>query len=229
MSIFVSSSFTAGSDTALASFTPETGGPFVLHPSYSGSILVDAALDRAYLNSAAAAAYYGTGVPAGADYAVEMDFFRQTQIAANVSLVIRMDISVDTGILLRLNDTGSAVQYEVIDRVTGSNTVLNGGTAVTSSHIPSLGGAAVRVKIVGTGTAITVFFDGVQDTALNCTTGITAAGRAGIRASGQSSSTTGIHLDNFSATDASVPPGAGGFTLRPNNLRPAIFKPGIGR
>lgn len=200
-SAFVTATFTVGSDVTLASYTPELGGPFVLHPSYSGSVLVDAALDRAYLNSSAAAAYYATGAPASADFEVEIDFFRLTQIPANVSIVLRMDTSADTGILLRLNDTGSAVQYEVMDRVAGSNTILNGGTAVTGSHVPSLGGVAVRVKIVGVGTAITVFFDGVQDTALNCTTGITAAGTAGVRCAGQCSSTTGIHIDNFSAID----------------------------
>jgi hypothetical protein len=196
---FVSASFTVGSDIVMGSYTAETGGPFVLHPSYSGSVLVNATLDRAYLNSAAAAAYYDSGTPPSADYGVQQDFFRLTQIATNVSLILALDTSADTGILLRLNDTGSAVQWEVIDRVAGSNTILNGGAAISTSHIPSLGGAGVTAKIVRTGTAITAFFDGVQDTALNCTTSITATGRAGLRCSGQATSTTGIHIDNFIA------------------------------
>lgn len=224
MSTFLSASFTVGSDTVLGSYTPETGGPFVLHPSYSGSVLVDASLDRGYLNSAGAAAYYDNGVPPSADYEVQQDFFRLTQIATNVSLVLGFDASADTGILLRLNDTGAAVQWEVIDRVAGSNTILNGGAAVSGSHIPSLGGAAVTAKLVRAGTAITVFFDGVQDTGLNCTTGITATGRAGIRCSGQGSSTTGIQIDNYLAASAAVAQGNASF--RVNHLRPAIFKPG---
>jgi len=224
MSAFLSATFTVGTDTVLGSYTAEIGGPFTLHPSYTGSVLVNASLDRAYLNSAATAAYYDNGTSPGADYEVQLDFFRLTQIATNVSLILALDTSADTGILLRLNDTGAAVQWEVIDRVAGSNTILNGGAAVSGSHIPSLGGAGVTAKLVRTGTSITVFFDGVQDTALNCTTGITAIGKAGIRCSGQGSSTTGIQIDNLSATGSTVAQGS--ISFRPNKLRPRIFAPG---
>ena len=55
------------------------------------------------------------------------------------------------------------------------------------------------MKMCRTGTAVTVFANGVQDTTLNATTTTTATGKAGIRASGQTTSTTGIHLDNFHA------------------------------
>lgn len=228
MGIFVSSSFTVGSDITLASYSPEVGGSFVLHPSYSGSVLVDASLDRAYLNSAGAAAYYATGSPASADYEVQMDFSRPTQIAANVSLILGMDTSADTGVMLRLNDTGVAAQWEVMDRVAGSNTILNGGTAVSGASTPSVGGAAVTARMVRSGTTITVFLNGVQETVLTSTTSLTAIGKVGIRCSGQSSSTTGIHMDNLSATQADAPP-TGGPSFRPNKLRPAIFKPGRAR
>lgn len=191
---FVTATFTVGSDITLASYSPELGGPFVLHPSYSGSMLVNAALDRAYLNSAGAAAYYTTGAPASADYEAEVQFFRVTSISANIALLLRFSTSADTGILLRMNlDTS---RFEVMDRVAGAN-----GTSVNSStHYPASGSSVVG-KIKAVGTAITVFFGGVQDTALNFTTGITAAGRPGLRCSGPSTQTTGIHVDNFSASD----------------------------
>lgn len=196
---FVTDTFTQASDITLASHTGEVGATWTVHPSYSGTALDDATLDRIYLNSAAAGGYYASGSPPGADYYVEADFYRLSLLSNNAAIVLGFDTAADTGILLRLNDTGASQQYEVIDRVTGSNTILNGGTAISTSHIPSVGGAAVKVRIVRTGTAITVFFDGVQDTSLNSTTSITAVGKAGIRASGTASATTGIHLDNFSA------------------------------
>jgi hypothetical protein len=196
---FVTDTFTTGSDVNLSSHAGEVGATWTLHTLYSGVITDDAALDRIYLTSAGAAAYHASGTPPGADYYVSATLFRLTQIPTNVSLILGMDTTADTGILLRLNDTGGAVQWEVIDRVAGSNTILNGGAAVTGAHVPSLGGAGVLVKLVRTGTAITVFFDGVQDTALNCTTSITAVGKAGVRCSGQASSATGIHIDDFTA------------------------------
>lgn len=196
---FVTDTFTEASDTTLASHTGETGATWTLHPSYSGADLVNASLDRIYLNTAAAAAYYASGVPPGADYYVQVDFYRLTQIGTNVSLILGMDTTADTGLMLRLNDTGAAVEWEVIDRVAGSNTILNGGLAVSSATIPTLGGAPVTAKMIRTGTSVTVFLNGSQDANLNCITSLTAAGKAGVRFSGQATSTTGIHVDNFSA------------------------------
>lgn len=213
MAIFVTDTFTEGADTTLASHTGETGASWTSHTLYSGTALVDAALDRIFLNSAAAAAYHASGSPSSADYYVQAAFYRLTQIATNVSIALAMDTAADTMIILRLNDTGAAIQWELIDRTAGSNSILNGGAAVSGSHIPSLGGAPVTAKLVRTGTSLTVFFDGVQETALNATTGITATGKAGFRCSGQATSSTGIHLDAFEAgqADATVIPyfGAG--------------------
>jgi len=106
-----------------------------------------------------------------------------------------MDTSADAGLLLRGNDNGSAFQWEVIDRAGGSNTLLTS----SSANQPGIGGAAITMKMCRNGTSVTVFANGVQNTALNATTTTTAVGKAGIRAVGQATSTTGIHLDNFHA------------------------------
>ncbi|HKP38371.1 MAG TPA: hypothetical protein VJT71_16040, partial [Pyrinomonadaceae bacterium] len=143
----------------------------------------------------AAAAYYASGVPSSANYCVQADFNRVTQISNNISIVIGMDTTADAGLLLRGNDNGSTFQWEVIDRAGGSNTLLTSSTA----NQPGIGGAAVTMKMCRNGTAVTVFANGAQNTALNATTSTTAVGKAGIRASGQATSTTGIHLDNFRA------------------------------
>jgi hypothetical protein len=192
---FVSDTFTEASDTTLASHTGEVGATWTLHPSYSGAALDNGSLKRVYLNTSAAAAYYASGVPSGANYCVQADFNRVTQISNNISIIIGMDTTADAGLLLRGNDNGSTFQWEVIDRAGGSNTLLTSSTA----NQPAIGGAAVTMKMCRNGTAVTVFANGVQDTALNATTTTTAVGKAGIRASGQATSTTGIHLDNFHA------------------------------
>lgn len=193
---FVSDSYTEGSNTTLASHSPETGGPISLHPSYSGAITVDATLDRIYLTSASSAAYFYNATPASATYCVSADFRRLSLMANNASIAIGMSTTVDTALLLRLNDDGAAQSWDVIDRVSGSSTFLSGVSGVS---IPSVGGAAVTAQMCRTGTAVTVFFNGVQNTSLNATTTISTTGKVGLRISGTASSTTGIHLDNLSA------------------------------
>jgi hypothetical protein len=228
MSTVVSDSCTeATTDTTFASHTPEIGGPVVSHPIYSGTALVNASLDRVYLNSAAAGGYYYTGTPGGADYYVQMDFYRLSQLSTNVGILLGMDTSADTGVLLRLNDNGAGVVvWDLFDRVAGSNNSLISGVA---AHIPTLGGSPVTAKLVRTSTSITCFFDGVQDTNFNQTTSITAIGKAGVRFSGTASSSTGIHGKNITAVDsgATVVPTMG--YLKGPYLRPAIFKPGRAR
>jgi hypothetical protein len=192
---FVTATFTVGADTNLQSYTGEVGATPTLHPSYSGTILVNASLDRIYLNTSSAAGYYFSDTPPSANYCVQADFFRVSQIVINIGIMLGFDTSADTGVLLRLSDSSTTVSWEVIERVSGSNTVLSS----ISTNIPTVGGAAVNAKLCRSGTAITVFFDTVQNTSLNSTTSLTAVGKAGVRFSGQASSTTGMHLDNFSA------------------------------
>lgn len=189
----VNDTFTQASDVNLSSHTGETGATWTLHPSYSGTITNDSTLDRIYLTSAAAASYYASGTPSSSTYCTSANFSRLTQFSNNAGITIGEDTSADTMILFRLNDNGATVSWEIIDRIAASNTALNS----MSVNIPSLGGAAVTAKICRSGTALTVFFNGVQETGLNATTTITAIGKAGIRISGTSSSTTGIHIDNF--------------------------------
>lgn len=194
MAVFVSDTFTEASDLTLASHVGEVGATWAVHPSYTGTILDDASLDRIYLNSAAAGGYYASGNPTG-DYYVEADFYRLSVMSINVGLALGMDTSADTMILLRLNDNGTTQVWEVIDRTAGSNNSL----VSAAVNIPTVGGSPVRAKMLRTGTAITVYFDGVQNHTFDVTTTITGTGKSGIRASGTASASTGIHVDNFSA------------------------------
>jgi hypothetical protein len=190
---FVFDTFTASSDVNLSSHTGETGATWTLHPSYSGIITNDATLDRIYLTSAGAGGYIASGTPPSANYCASMDFQLVTFASANYSVIVRFDETVDTGILLRFNVDLS--RWEVLDRVTGSN-----GSPVTSTtNVPIAGGSAVTGKICASGTSVTAFTNGVQDTSLNFTTAITSTGKAGIRFSGTATSTSGLHVDNFHA------------------------------
>ena len=166
-----------------------------MHPSYSGAALDNGSLDRVYLNTSATAAYYASGVPSSANYCVQADFNRVSSISNNIGIVIGLDTAADAGLLLRGNDDGTTFQWELMDRAGGSNTLLT----YSSANQPAIGGAAITMKMCRNGTSVTVFVNGVQDTVLNATTTTTAVGKAGIRAAGQATSTTGIHLDHFRA------------------------------
>src|SRR5690349_10038530 len=69
---FASDTFTNGSDQNLQAHTGDS--PFnitwSLHPSYSGTTLVNSSLGRIYLNTSAAAAYFISAAPSSATYCV---------------------------------------------------------------------------------------------------------------------------------------------------------------
>lgn len=190
---FSSDTFTESSDTALASHVGEIGATWNLHPSYSAAATVDAAIDRLYPTGTTS--YYTSGVPSDADYCVSADYFHASTIAINIGIALRMNTSTDDMYIFRLNNGTS---WEVIERLAGSNGVLG---ASSTNSLPSVGNS-VNAKMCIAGTAITIYFNGVHDATLDRTgTNITAAGRAGFRAAGAASSSTGYHLDNFLATN----------------------------
>lgn len=197
---FATDTFTESSDTNLQLHIGEVGSTWTLHTSYSGTVLVNASLDEIYLNTSSTAAYYASGTPPSANYCTQGSFSRKSSLSNNVGLWLAVDTATDTGILLRLNDNGAGtVVYDLFDRQSGSNNNVTPTVSGVAAHIPTIGGASVQVTLCRAGTSLTAFFDGVQDTTFNSTTAITATGKAGLRFSGQASSTTGIHIDNFSA------------------------------
>lgn len=191
---FVTDTFTQGSDANLSAHTGELGATWTLHPAaaYSGSVITnDATLDRIYTTTGTAA-YYASGTPPSANYCAQADIYNVTTLSLNVAIAVRMDTSADSMILVRLNN---GIQWELIERNAGANTALTNSGA----SLPTAGGAPVNLKLCTAGTAITVFLNGVQETGMNSTATISAAGKAGVRFSGVSSSSTGYHVDNFSA------------------------------
>lgn len=188
-----SDTFTETSDTALASHTAETGGTWQLHPSYSAAATVSGSLDRMF--PTATTAYFLNVTPTNADYCVSADYYNVTSVSANIGIALRMSATTDDMYFFRLN---SGTSWEWIARISGANGTI--GPSSTNS-LPTAGGSPVNVKICAAGSALTVFFNGVQDTSLNRTdSSITAAGKPGFRASTGVTATTGFHLDNFIAT-----------------------------
>jgi hypothetical protein len=189
---FVTDSFTESSDTTLASHTGSVGATWTKHPAaaYTSTATVDAATDRVY--PLAITAYYASGVPPSADYYVQADFYAASIISVNAAIVGRMDTTADTMYLVRLNN---GTVWELRKIVAGSATTL--GSDSTAGNLPTVGNSKT-VKLVMTGSTITVFVSGVSVISVT-DTDITSAGKAGLRFSGTATSTTGFHIDNFSA------------------------------
>lgn len=193
LSDFVTDAFAEATvDTTLASHTGAVGATWTIHPdaSYVSTATVDFTLDRLFgLNTTA---YYASGVPPSADYYVQADFHVADLANVNSAICLRMDITANTMYLLRLN---VGATWEVRKIVAGVQTTLSSSTA----NAPGVG-AARTMRLVISGSTITVLNNGVQDTALNATdTAITATGKAGVRFAGAMSPTTGCHLKLFSA------------------------------
>lgn len=187
---FVNDTFTQGSDVNLSSHTGEIGATWTLHSSHSGTAINDATLDRVYC-TVSSVMYYASGTPPSANYCVEADFFHNTVTSTNFSIAI-VDPATDSAVMLRLNADNT--RWEILDRTNGSN-----GTSTNSATHYIGASSNINARMCRSGTSMTAFFNGVQDTALNFTTAHTFTGKAGIRVSGASTSTFGIHIDNFRA------------------------------
>jgi len=195
---FVTDSFTeAGSNVDLsASHAGETGADWTDHPSYTGARLtVDATTDRVFATGSTAA--YASGVPSSADYYVEGGFFIASNLAGtNICITGRMDTTANTMYGVRFNpDLGSSGgQWQLFKIVSGTFTQL----AVWEPGAAPTVGQTYTVRLTMTGTGITVSIDSTQRMSVTDSS-ITAAGRAGIRAGGTATSSTGYHLTSISA------------------------------
>ena len=187
---FATDTFTEASDLTLASHTPEVGGTIVSHPdaSYTSTATIDAATDRIFPNGTAA--YYYSASPPSADYYVQADFFAAAITSVNAAICGRMDTTANTMYIIRLNNGTS---WELRKIVAGTATTIGSST----NQLPT-NGTSKTVKLIMSGTSISVLVNGVTEISVT-DSAISAAGKAGVRFAGAASSTTGFHLDNFSA------------------------------
>jgi hypothetical protein len=189
---FASDSFTEASDVNLIDHTPNLGGPYVEHPhaNYGGvNLKLDAASGKAY--GSATDLLYFTATPPSADYYVQADFYHVSTIAVNIAVAGRVDTTNDTSYIARLAD-GTTWQMRKI--VVGVATTLGTST----NQIPSIGNFGTG-RLIMTGNQISFTVNGITEIGPITDNDITAAGKVGIRSTGVSSASTGMHIDNFSA------------------------------
>lgn len=198
---FVTDTFTDTAATALGSHTGETGASWtiVTDNGGNGAVLVSDA-NRIRANAlgvdSASVIYTPSGTPASADYSVEADF----RCVTNTGIA---------GILIRAAVSGPSVdgyflQYRVFfgwRLWVFTGTTL--GAQIGSTYATEMSDAStVHAKLTVSGSSFTVELDSVSRITGSDST-YSAAGKPGvIWTTTTITNSTGVHLDNFVATDA---------------------------
>jgi hypothetical protein len=188
---FLEDSFTDTSGLVLDSHTGEIGATWTKHPSFaSGEYAIDGS-GRLRCKTAPSA-YYASGVPASADYSVEAPIAVLTA-ARRFGMAGRMSTSADT--MYHIQWVTAEEKVTLFKRVAGTNTSL--GTATLKPEV----GVNHTLRLEMTGSAIKVFIDAAEKiSAVDGT--ITAAGRAGVHTTENSSTNAGMVLISITATNA---------------------------
>jgi len=136
---------------------------------------------------------YASGTPASANYSVECDYTRFTNVAA-IGIAGRISTSAAT----------FYYTYELNGEVVLAKQI-NGVITSLEANVSGLmvNGSTYRLKLEMIGTAIKVFVGGVQRISV-VDADITAAGKAGVRSPSSNDAGTGKHIDNFLAFDTSI-------------------------
>lgn len=204
---FVTDTFTDANNTALTSHTGELGATWTAHVSRpTVPQISDANRLRGTAGAGSACLDYASGVPASADYDVEIDAVCITDVASTeVSAMGRIDTAAETGYYATYWSGSHFSELKKI--VAGAATSLG-----TYSHTISAGGGSARIKLEMRSTAIKLYVDGTERVAA-VDSAITDAGRAGMRNFYTTAPTNAAnyHVDNFAATD---PVGAVVATMR---------------
>lgn len=198
----VSDAFAGTGGTVLSAHTPDSGGTWTLHPSYSGTAVLDAA-NRLRQATTAASCYYANVPPTSENYDVTANVNRLSNAAfpSTAGVVGRLDTSTDTCYTARQEIQGS--NWALYKRVAGTETSLG------TSSVPSITtGTPNTMTLRMVGSSIKVLVDGVVRISATDSS-ITNTGRAGVRFTSVTASptdTTLIHLEDFAAEDVPVDP-----------------------
>lgn len=194
MTTFASDTFTAADGTALAGRTPDVGGTWTKHPSYSpGASTITANKLRG--DGSNIAVHYIDTAPASADYSVAADLDLKSSVAGDSAVVCaRLSTSADTYYFFGYSQGIGGLRLQ--KQVAGSYTSI-------SSY--SWTGPTGRVLLDVSGTTLTAKLDGATVLGPTTDSSIAAAGRAGVRTR-FAGATTGCHLDAFSADEAGASP-----------------------
>jgi hypothetical protein len=173
----------------LESHTGETGATWTKHASNSGQAAIRT--NRCFFSTAGL--YYASGTPATAEYDVTATIFCASN-AQDVDICGRMATgAIDLYMARFLNGSGYQLYKAVGGTFTNLGTYSGDGTTLTnnSSH---------TIKLEIRNAAKTVYVDGTSRLT-SADNVVTAAGKAGIRASNSVTTTTGYHIDSITAAD----------------------------
>lgn len=203
---FVSDTFTDTDGTDLASHTGGTGATWTNDDLGDALTITSGAV---YNTGAGSAAYHASGTPSGADYSVQANFVYLSQTGA-IGITGR---AVASGTAGHVN--GYMLQHrafhgwQLMRLDTGAPTQL--GVDVG----PELTTADNKVgKLEFVGSTINAYVDGSLIITVTDTT-YSAAGNVGIFGVLAVTSTTGVHVDNVSASNGG---GGGGGSTKPPSL-----------
>lgn len=199
MAQFASATFTgtAGDELTVAD------GNWTRHSSSSTGcnlVITDANAVRTG-GSNGAAVYYHSGTPASADYSANVDITRPSALNTAAGPTVRHNTSATTFYLSRYDVADDT--WRLYKAVAGTFTQLGSSVSASFSN-----GQTKNLKLEAIGSAIKAYADGAGAATISVTdTSITAAGQAGLRygfgGAPVATDSTGLHLDNFSADDAS--------------------------
>lgn len=169
---FLRDTFSAGADQELSLRTPEVGGSWVRHPSYTTTATILAAEGRLRGGSSSAdSRYINNAAPPSADYEVRATC-RVTSTSSNnrAGVLARYDASANTGYALWSDrSTWTLARFDA-----GTQTTLATFAQTLTSNVDY----AVRLAVFGS--TIEVIVDGVSILLVQDAAPITAAGRAGV-------------------------------------------------
>lgn len=191
---FVEDSFTDTSGTVLSSHTPNIGGTWTKHGSYTGDMNISDANRLRMGSGTASRCFYNSTDPAGAEY--DLECIDRVITAANNAFGMAGRIATGANTMYMMRYQQSTGNWQLYKIVTGTATLLGEFTQARTSSTES------TVKLEIRDATKKVYIDGVERIS-STDNAITAAGKAGFRdGSGVAgSNTTGIHLDSFVATD----------------------------
>lgn len=196
--------FTGVSNTSLTAHTPDAGGSWTQHPSYSSdqANITSAGRARAGSGSDTSCLLYWSGIPPTADYSVSADVTRQTGTGSG-AICGRLDVASETYYFARVN--GLLVTLDLGKRVGGSETIL--GTYTFSGGTYPLG-TSHNVTLSMNGATITAWLDGSLVLSANDSS-ISAAGKVGIALASENIAVPDakqVQLDNLAWSTALSPP-----------------------
>lgn len=194
MPISSSDSFTDTTGTLLSAHTSSTGTTWTVQGGSNTTAQISAS-GTVRRGAAGTAAYYTSAVPLSADYLLEADVVVKSLLAGDFAGVIgRVDTTgTGSGTFYTARYNVDLGRWELYRFVNGGQTNLGTFAQVLTS------GQSYRVGLDMHGSTISVLVNGAVVVTVT-DTGITTAGRAGVRFFNNASAgsdTTALHLDNL--------------------------------